>query len=90
MFEMLNDLGGILPYLKLAALAVGLALALITVAAVTYLVQTTCRPLLAVVQWLVGYTPGQEPGEIISGTSYGARMVAWASLIGLVIWVFLH
>ena len=88
----MSDLLGLkeyLPYIKLAAIGGGVALVFITIAAFTYIAHTTCRPLFVVLQWMVGYTPGQ-PGEVAQGFSYGARMSFWAALIGLAVWFFFH
>jgi len=90
MSELLDSLQDILPYMKLAVWAMGAVLALIALAALTYIVRTTYGPLAGVMQWLVGYTPGEEPGEIARGISHGARMMVWAALIGLLGWFLFH
>jgi hypothetical protein len=88
--ELLNGLENVLPYVKLGAVGMGLALGLIAAAAFMYVVQTTFRPLLVVMQWMVAHTPGEKPGEIIQGFNIGARMLVWATLIGFVVWFVFH
>jgi hypothetical protein len=90
MTELLNGLGNVLPYVKLAAVVAGVALVLIAAAALMYVLQSTFRPVFVVTQWLVGYTPGEKPGEIVRGISYGARMLVWAALIGVTVWMVFH
>jgi hypothetical protein len=55
-----------------------------------YTVRTAAGPSLAVVQWMFAYTPGERPGDIVAGMSFGARMLAWASPVGLAVWVLSH
>lgn len=86
----LSGLESVWPYVKLAAMVSGAALALLAIAALMYILQTTCRPVLVVMQWLIGHKPGEKPGEFACGISYGVRMLVWASLISLVVWLVFH
>ena len=70
-------------------LALGLA-GVIALAAVVYILRAASWPLLKAVQWMFAYAPGGRPGDVIAGISYGARMLAWAGVIGLLIWCFFH
>jgi hypothetical protein len=88
--EVLNHLNDLLPYVKPAAVLIGLLLVVITIAALTYIVKSASRPLLAVMQWSVGHTSGEQPGEVMQGISYGARMLFWAGVIGLAVWIVFH
>ena len=90
MSELLNSLENVVPYVKLAALVSGAALVFIAIAALTFTLQSTCRPVLVLMQWMVGHTPGDKPGEIVRGISYGARMLVWASLISFMVWIVFH
>jgi hypothetical protein len=90
MIELLSGLENVVPYAKLAAMVIAATLILIAAAALTYTVQVVCRPLCTVMQWMVAYTPGEKPGEVIQGISMGARMLVWAALIGLVVWIVFH
>ncbi|MHB1423121.1 MAG: hypothetical protein ACYC3I_07995 [Gemmataceae bacterium] len=90
MFDVINSLGEYLPYLKLAGVAIGIALAVFAAAALTYIIKVMCGPSWRVVQWLVGHTPGEQPGEFVQGMSYGARMLFWAGVIGIVGWTIFH
>ena len=88
--ELLTGFGEFLPYLKTIAWAIGLALGLIAAAAAVYVVRTSVGPLLRVAQWMFAYTPGERPGELVAGISFGARILAWAGLIGVAVWLLVH
>lgn len=90
LLSLLNELENMLPYVKIAAVVIGIVSVLIAAASITYIAQTSCRPLFVVLQWMVAYTPGEKPGEIIQGISIGARMLVWSVLIGLVVWFLFH
>jgi hypothetical protein len=90
MSEILSSVGELLPHVKTIALVVGVTLGVIALAAAMYVLQTAFGPLWRVVQWLFGYTPGQRPGDIVAGMIYGFRMLAWAGVIGFVVWFFAH
>jgi hypothetical protein len=79
-----------LPYVKWAALLIGISLVLIAVAAITYVLKTTYAPLFLALRWIVGLGHREEPGEIARGIGYGARMVLWAVVIGFFGWFFWH
>ncbi len=85
MSELLSGLENLLPHLKTLVLVVGVALALIAAAAATYVLRAVFGPLWRVVQWMFAYTPGTKPGEIVAGIAFGARMLAWAGVIGVVV-----
>lgn len=90
MLEALNNLNDYLPYVKLAGVLIGTLLVVTTIAILTYVVKTAFRPLLVVMQWTVGHTPGEPAGEVMQGISFGARMLFWAGVIGLVVWFCFH
>jgi hypothetical protein len=39
---------------------------------------------------MFAYTPGERSSEIVAGISYGARVLAWAGIIALLIWFLFH
>jgi hypothetical protein len=88
--EALNSLNDFMPYVKIAGVLIGLLLAIITIAALTYVLKSGFGPFLVVLQWTVGHTAGEQPGEVVQGISYGARMLFWAGIIGLVGWAIFH
>jgi hypothetical protein len=88
--EFLDGIGGALPYLKTIAWVIGLTLGLIAAAAGMYVVRTAVGPLLRVLQWMFAYKQGERPGELVSGIIFGARMRAWAGLIGMGVWFLVH
>ena len=51
-----------------------------------YAAKTAFGPLAAALRWLFAYTPGERPNDIVAGISFGARMLAWAALVGAVVW----
>jgi hypothetical protein len=74
-------------------LGIGLQIfgALPVLGAVVYLCRILGMPTLRVVQFMIGYTPGKEPGEVVKGITHGLRILAWAAAVGLVMWfVFLR
>ena len=99
--EYLKNLEAFLPYVKWGAIGIGVMLAVITLAAFTYIIKSTVQPAWVVgrwgvgypvcigVKWMVGYLP-KEPGEIASGVNHGARMLVWTTLVALIAWAFLH
>jgi multisubunit Na+/H+ antiporter MnhB subunit len=84
--ELLTGLQNALPYLKLIACAIGVALLLIALAAAMYVLRAALGPMWQVLLWLFGHTPGERPGELVAGIVFGARMLAWAGLIGVTVW----
>jgi len=90
MQELLAGLGNILPYVKPIAWAIGLALGLVAAAAGIYVVRTVFGPLWRVVQWMFAYKPGERPGDLAAGIIFGARMLAWAGLVGMAVWYLVH
>ena len=69
------------------ALALGGVIAL---AALVYIVRVASLPLVRVAQWLVAYKPGEEPSELVAGIAVGARMLAWAGVVGVIVWFLFH
>ncbi len=90
MSELLTGLQNMLPYLKLIACVIGVALGLIALAAMMYVLQTALGPLWRFMQWMFGHTPGERPGELVAGIAFGARMLVWAGLIGVMVWFIVH
>ncbi len=86
MSELLTGLQNVLPYLKIVAWAIGVALGLIALAATMYVLRTALGPLWRFVQWMFGHTPGERPGELVEGIAFGARMLVWSGLIGVTVW----
>lgn len=87
MIEFLESIG---PYAKTIAVAAGVLLALGALALVMYVSKTAFGPFVKVVCWMFSYTPGTKPNDIVAGISFGGRMLAWASLIALVVWFIFH
>lgn len=77
---MFPNLGAILMWLQIIAV-------LGAIAAITFVLRVSCGPMLRLVQWMFGYTPGQEPSEVVAGIAYGARILAWSGLM-FAIWFF--
>lgn len=90
MSEILSLIESIGPYLKAFALAIALALGLIAAAAAVYTANTAFGPVLVVVRWMFAHSPGERPNDIVAGISFGGRMLAWALLVGVLIWVLFH
>ena len=88
--DFLKLFDSITPYLKFGALAVGVALGLVAAAALMYVLQSTGRPLLRIVQFMIAHTPGKEPSEPLAGVFYGVRMLGWAVVVGVVTWFIAH
>jgi hypothetical protein len=65
-----------------------LVLALIALAAGTYILRSVLGPLIRVVEFLFAYTPGTRPNDITAGLAHGIRLVAWSTLVGLGLWFF--
>jgi hypothetical protein len=82
--EFLDGLEAIWPQLKIAGLVVVAAIALIALAAAVYTVKAAGGPVLAVARWM--FACGSEPNDIVSGISFGARMLVWAALVGVAFW----
>lgn len=80
----------ILPYAKLLAFVCGGALVFIALAAFAYTMQTTFRPWLVAMQWLIGHTPGEKPSDIVRGISQGIRLLVWSMLIGVTVFLLFH
>ncbi len=90
MSELLSGLQNALPYLQGAAWVIGVALALIAAAAAVYTVKTAFGPLLVILRWMFAHTPGEKPNDIVAGISFGGRMLAWAALVGLLVWLLIQ
>jgi hypothetical protein len=88
--ELFPDLGDFLPHLKTIGLVAAVALGLIALAAASYVLKSSLGPLWRVLQFLFAHTPGERPGELVAGIILGGRMLAWASLIGVVVWFLVH
>jgi hypothetical protein len=90
MSDLLKFIENIGPYLQTVLWVAGLTLFFIAAAATVYIAKTTFGPVLVIVRWMFDYRPGERPNDIVAGLSIGARMLAWAAIIGLVTWFFLH
>ena len=86
--DFLNALQSLWPQAKVIVLVAPVALGIIALAGSVYLTKTAFGPFIKVVQWLFAYTPGERPSDLVSGISYGGRMLAWASLVALAVWFF--
>jgi hypothetical protein len=89
MFDFLGQLEQLLPYVKLFALVIGVSAVVCALAAVAFILKSVFGPLIAVLQWLFGYRPGQRPGDIPAGLSHGLRLMTWSVLVGIVLWWFI-
>ncbi len=87
MSELINTLEGVMAQAREIALVVVAVLAVIALAALVYAVKTALGPLAAVLRWLFAYTPGERPNDIVAGLIFGARMLAWAALVAVVVWI---
>ena len=67
-------------------LDLGAALAVIALAALVYAAKTAFGPLATLLGWLFAYTR-RKANDIVAGLSFGARMLAWASVVGAVVWI---
>ena len=74
--EWLPKLGEWLPYLKTILLVIIVMLGLIGVAVAMYVIRGVTAPLLQVAQWMVAYTPGERPNDVVAGLIFGLRMLA--------------
>ena len=86
MSEIIKTLDGVVAQVEEIALVIGAALAVIALAAVVYAAKTAFGPVAAALRWLFAYRPGERPNDIVLGISFGARMLAWAALVGIVVW----
>jgi hypothetical protein len=78
------------PYAKLIGVGIGGLSGMIALAALMYTLRAAFEPSWRVVQWMFGHSLGQKPGSMNSGIIYGARMLAWAGVIGAIAWLFLR
>jgi hypothetical protein len=81
-FNLSQYWGPILFYLKVFALLLG-------VLAFSLLLRSL-GPVLRAAQWLVGYTPGTRPSDLVAGIALGLRMVVFAGLICGVFWLLVR
>jgi hypothetical protein len=79
---------GIPLYLKVIGIGIVLILGVFAIAAFVNAAKTASGPVVRVIQWMVGHTPGQKPSDIVAGISFGARILVWAAVISSVIWFF--
>ena len=86
--ELLNGLESLWPQAKVSVLVAAVALGIVALAGSVYVTKTAFGPFIMAVQWLFAYTPGERPSDLVSGISYGGRMLAWASLVALAVWFF--
>lgn len=84
MFDFLSNLDNVLLLLK-ALCAVGGVIAL---AAVVYILRTTFDPLIRIVHFMIAYSPGTRPNDLLAGLAYGVRLTAWAGILGSGMWLF--
>ena len=85
--EFMKTLDGVVAQAQEIAWILGAALAVIALAALVYAAKTAFGPLATLLGWLFAYTPGERPNDIVAGLSFGARMLAWASVVGAVVWI---
>lgn len=90
MSEIFDSFRDALPYVKPIVMAIGVALGLIAAAAGMYVVRAAVGPMWRALQWMFAYRQGERPGELIAGIVFGARMLAWAGLIGVGVWFLVH
>jgi hypothetical protein len=74
--DWLPKLGEWLPYLKTILLVFVVMVGLIAAAAGMYVIRAVAAPLLQVAQWMVAYTPGERPNDVVAGLIFGLRMLA--------------
>jgi hypothetical protein len=90
MTELFNHFESLLPWLKLLAVVFIVLAVAVTLGVTTFTLRATCSPLGRVVQWLFWHTPGTPPNAVVAGISHGARLLFWATLLGLGVWMFVH
>lgn len=70
--------------LKIILILVCVFFGMIGAAALVYTAKTTFSPVAAVLKWMFAYKSG-ERNDLVDGVSFGARMLAWAAIVGLVV-----
>src|SRR5690242_15057824 len=76
--------------IQLLVKGIAVLLAIVALAAVTYVLRTTFDPLIRIVQWLFAYSSGAPPNAVTAGVAHGARVAVWSGFIGLVVWFLAH
>jgi hypothetical protein len=80
---MFDTLEGLVNNFDRALFLLKVIAALLAAAVAAYVARTVFGPLAQVVRWMFGN------GEIAAGVAHGARLLAWAAVIGLGLWLWL-